>query len=84
MRSLIILSFFLVNIFCAELDLTKFENKQMVIEDLKTLILYEEKLAVAYEKFLLDNFKKPSKSELEGLADSLTLKSLTLKSHILY
>ena len=79
MKSLIILSFFLVNIFCAELDLTKFENKQMVIEDLKTLILYEEKLAVVYEKFLLDNFKKPSKSDLEGLADSLTLKSISLK-----
>lgn len=79
MRSLIILSLFVINIFCAELDLTKFEDKQMAIEDLKTLILYEEKLAVVYEKFLLDNFKKPSKSDLEGLLDSLTLKSISLK-----
>lgn len=79
MRNLIILSLFLINIFSAELDLSKFEDKQVAIEDIKTLILYEEKLAVAYEKFLIDNFKKPSKTELEGLVDSLTLKSLTLK-----
>ena len=77
MRSLIILSLFLINIFCAELDLSKFEDKQVAIEDIKTLILYEEKLAIAYEKFLLDNFKKPSKSDLEALVDSVTLKSIS-------
>lgn len=76
MKILLIIPFFIINIFSAELDLNKFEDRQEAIEDIRNLILYEEKLAIAYERFLINNYKKPTKTELESSLETLALKRI--------
>lgn len=83
MRIFFILSFFILKLFSDEVDLNKFEDRQAVIEDIRNLILYEEKLSIAYEKFLLDNYTKPTLAQLVASVDSfipakISLENLTL------
>lgn len=77
MKLILITLFFIKTLFSAEFDLNKFEDRQDVIEDIRALIVYEEKLAVNYEKFILNNFKKPLIKDLTESIEPLNLKKLT-------
>ncbi len=78
MKNLILLVLFISNIFCDELDLNKFEDRQSAIEDIKALIVFEERLAVTYEKFILNNYKKPLLNDLLNNIDNFHTKKITL------
>ena len=55
------------------LDLTNFEDRQSALQDVKTIILYEESIAKAYEDFILTNYKFPTLAEIKTLIGNLTL-----------
>ena len=60
MRTFLILIIFLINIaFCAELDLNNFEQRQKILQDIRTIVQYEESIARAYEEYILNNYDIP-------------------------
>ena len=68
MKKILCILFLLINLSFA-LDLTNFEDRQSALQDVKTIILYEESIAKAYEEFILTNYKLPTLTEIEDLID---------------
>lgn len=68
MKKILFILFLLINLSFA-LDLTNFEDRQSALQDVKTIILYEESIAKAYEDFILTNYKFPTLTEIEDLID---------------
>ncbi|TLT00469.1 hypothetical protein [Aliarcobacter cibarius] len=60
MKKLYLIFIFLSNI-AFSLDLTNFEDRQKILQDIKSVILKEESIANAYEKYILDNYEIPDK-----------------------
>ncbi|QKJ28106.1 hypothetical protein [Aliarcobacter cibarius] len=60
MKKLYLIFIFLSNI-AFSLDLTNFEDRQKILQDIKSVILKEESIASAYEKYILDNYAIPDK-----------------------
>lgn len=48
------------------MDLTKFEDRQIMIAEMKGIVLKEEETAKAYEEYILENYDIPTLLELEG------------------
>ena len=59
MKKLFFIFIFLSNI-AFSLDLTNFEERQKILQDIKSVILKEESIAKAYEKYILDNYAIPT------------------------
>lgn len=72
MKKILFILFLLINLSFA-LDLTNFEDRQSALQDVKTIILYEESIAKAYEDFILTNYKFPTLAEIKTLIGNLTL-----------
>lgn len=74
MKKIAILFFITFN-FLFAYDLNNFEDRQMILQDVKTLILYEESIAKAYEEYILENYSIPSYQNITSLIGALTLKN---------
>ena len=74
MKKILFILFLLINLSFA-FDLNKFEDRQSVLQDVKTMILYEESIARAYEEYILKNYSIPNDTNIGGLIDTLTLKN---------
>lgn len=72
MKKILFILFLLINSSFA-LDLTNFEDRQSALQDVKTIILYEESIAKAYEEYVLTNYKLPTLAEIKTLIGNLTL-----------
>ena len=62
---------FLSNI-AFSLDLNDFEKRKSVLEDVKSIILYEESIAIAYENYILSNYSIPNLAQIKTLIGDLT------------
>lgn len=74
MKKILFILFLLINLSFA-LDLTNFEDRQSVLQDVKTMILYEESIARAYEEYILKNYSIPNDTNISNLIGTLTLKN---------
>ncbi|MGD9624928.1 MAG: hypothetical protein AB7U51_09735 [Arcobacter sp.] len=74
MRKILFILFLLINLSFA-FDLNKFEDRQSVLQDVKTMILYEESIAKAYEEHILKNYSIPNDTNISSLIGTLTLKN---------
>ena len=74
MRKILLILILLINLSFA-LDLNKFEDRQSVLQDVKTMILYEESIARAYEEYILKNYSIPNDTNISNLIGTLTLKN---------
>ena len=72
---IIAILFFITFNFLFAYDLNNFEDRQMILQDVKTLILYEESIAKAYEEYILENYSIPSYQNITSLIGALTLKN---------
>ena len=71
-------SWFLIISISFSMDLTKFEDRQIMIDEIKAIVLKEEETAKAYEEYILENYDIPTLLELEGasyLGSSFLIKS---------
>lgn len=74
MKKILFILFLLINSSFA-LDLTNFEDRQSALQDVKTIILYEESIAKAYEEYVLKNYSIPNDANISSLIGALTLKN---------
>jgi hypothetical protein len=70
MKKIVILFYIFINLSFA-LELTTFEDRQKVLQDIKSIILYEESIAKAYEEFILKNYAIPTLTQIESLIGEL-------------
>ena len=56
--------------FAFDLDMSKFEDRQEVLQDIRKLIVYEELVAKAYETFLIENYSLPTTSNITDIVDT--------------
>lgn len=71
MKKLFFIFIFLSNI-AFSLDLNDFEERKSVLEDIKSIILYEESIAIAYENYILSNYSIPTLAQIKTLIGDLT------------
>lgn len=71
MKKLFFIFIFLSNI-AFSLDLNDFEERKSVLEDVKSIILYEESIAIAYENYILSNYSIPTLAQIKVLIGELT------------
>ena len=71
MKKLFFIFIFLSNI-AFSLDLNDFEERKSVLEDIKSIILYEESIAIAYENYILSNYSIPTLTQIKTLIGDLT------------
>ena len=71
MKKLFFIFIFLSNI-AFSLDLNNFEERKSVLEDVKSIILYEESIAIAYENYILSNYSIPTLAQIKTLIGDLT------------
>lgn len=71
MKKLFFIFIFLSNI-AFSLDLNDFEERKSVLEDVKSIILYEESIAIAYENYILSNYSIPTLAQIKVLIGDLT------------
>lgn len=71
MKKLFFIFIFLSNI-AFSLDLNDFEERKSVLEDVKSIILYEESIAIAYENYILSNYSIPTLKQIKALIGDLT------------
>ena len=71
MKKLFFIFIFLSNI-AFSLDLNDFEERKSVLEDVKSIILYEESIAIAYENYILSNYSIPTLAQIKTLIGDLT------------
>lgn len=71
MKKLFFIFIFLFNI-AFSLDLNDFEERKSVLEDVKSIILYEESIAIAYENYILSNYSIPTLTQIKALIGDLT------------
>ncbi len=74
MKKILLILILLINLSFA-FDLNKFEDRQSVLQDVKTMILYEESIAKAYEEYILKNYSIPNDTNISSLIGTLTLKN---------
>ena len=70
MKVVIVLFFILINI-SFSFDLNNFEDRQKVLLDVKSIILYEELIAKAYEEYILTNYDIPNLNQIKSLVGNL-------------
>ncbi|QKE24868.1 hypothetical protein [Arcobacter aquimarinus] len=71
MKKLFFIFLFLSNI-AFSLDLNNFEERKSVLEDVKSIVLYEESMAIAYENYILSNYSIPNLAQIKTLIGDLT------------
>ena len=71
MKKLFFIFIFLSNI-AFSLDLNDFEERKSILEDVKSIILYEESIAIAYENYILSNYSIPTLTQIKALIGNLT------------
>ena len=71
MKKLFFIFIFLSNI-AFSLDLNDFEERKSILEDVKSIILYEESIAIAYENYILSNYSIPTLTQIKALIGDLT------------
>lgn len=71
MKKIVIIFFIFVNI-SFSLDLDNFEERQKALQDVKTIILYEESIAKAYEEYILTNYAIPNLTQIKSLIGDIT------------
>ena len=71
MKKLFFIFIFLSNI-AFSLDLNDFEERKSVLEDIKSIILYEESIAIVYENYILSNYSIPTLTQIKALIGDLT------------
>jgi hypothetical protein len=72
-KFLIIFFMFFSLSFSLELNLNNFEDRQATLRDVKTLILYEESIAKAYEEYILINYSIPTLTQITTLIGNVSL-----------
>ncbi|QKF65736.1 hypothetical protein AVENP_0156 [Arcobacter venerupis] len=72
-KILIIFFIFFSFSFSLELNLNNFEDRQAALRDVKTLILYEESIAKAYEEYILTNYSIPTLTQITSLIENISL-----------
>lgn len=71
MKKVVILFLILINISFA-LELNNFEDRQKVLQDVKSIILYEESIAKAYEEYILTNYAIPNLTQIKSLIGDIS------------
>ena len=71
MKKIVIIFFIFVNI-SFSLDLDNFEERQKALQDVKTIILYEESIAKAYEEYILTNYAIADLTQIKSLIGDIT------------
>lgn len=71
MKKILFVLFLLINSSFA-LDLANFEDRQSALQDVKTIILYEESIAKAYEEYILTNYAIPNLTQIKSLIGDIT------------
>lgn len=71
MKKLFFIFLFLSNI-AFSLDLNNFEERKNILEDVKSIILYEESIAIAYENYIISNYSIPTLAQIKALIGDLT------------
>lgn len=74
----LLLFLFFFNIFSFAEDFSTFENRQKILQKIRTIIVQEESIARAYESYLLKNLKIPTFSDLTT-SDYLGIETKFLK-----
>ena len=76
LESLLWIKLFFIFIFLSNiafsLDLNDFEERKSILEDVKSIILYEESIAIAYENYILSNYSIPNLAQIKVLIGDLT------------
>lgn len=71
MKKIVIIFFIFINI-SYSLDLDNFEERQKALQDVKTIILYEESIAKAYEEYILTNYAIADLTQIKSLIGDIT------------
>lgn len=71
MKKIVIVFFIFINI-SYSLDLDNFEERQKALQDVKTIILYEESIAKAYEEYILTNYAIADLTQIKSLIGDIT------------
>jgi hypothetical protein len=72
MKKIVFLFFIFINISFA-LEVVNFEDRQKVLQDVKSIILYEESIARAYEEYILTNYAIPTLAQIKILIGDLPI-----------
>lgn len=70
MKKLLFIFIFLSNI-SFSLDLNDFKDRQSILQDVKSIILYEESIARAYEEYILTKYTLPTITEIKTMIGDL-------------
>ena len=70
MKKLLFIFIFLSNIGFS-LDLNDFKDRQSILQDVKSIILYEESIARAYEEYILTKYTLPTITEIKTMIGDL-------------
>lgn len=73
MKVVIILFFIFINTSFA-FNLNIFEDRQKVLQDVKSIISYEESIAKAYEEYILTNYTIPNLTQIKSLIGDVSTK----------
>ncbi|MDD2886279.1 MAG: hypothetical protein PHY66_00645 [Aliarcobacter sp.] len=71
MKIVVVLFFILINI-SFSFDLNNFDDRQKVLLDVKSIVLYEESIAKAYEEYILTNYAIPNLTQIKSLIGDVT------------